>query len=156
MTFRDEYKNFYSFFEVFCLEMKKIGTHHSTHAQHAAPAAVSTHNPQRIGYPAQHPRFFTFITSQDMLAAYRKNPSGVALTEVIESFDVWCTEHGGSEGKLVRPSHDQLKEVFGTHDIGAVLGRILTEGNVVGGKQHLTDKSDSVFKNQMGNKGVHQ
>lgn len=97
--------------------------------------AVIAQQPQRISEvcwrdTSRHNQpLYIVPVSTSAYHQYRHSPSSLPLVSVVDSFDLFISQNGGgNQGRLDRPSQQQLWESFGKREVGECIEWVLREG----------------------------
>ncbi|KAK9477565.1 ribosome maturation protein [Lipomyces japonicus] len=89
-----------------------------------------SHNPvSKVFYKGKEHDFIVFVSSPEIYAKYLKDPS-VALVSVVDSFKVFTSRGGGSQGKLDEASGSLIENQFGTSSEEEAIVKILKSGEL--------------------------
>lgn len=72
------------------------------------------------------------MVDEEYYQKYKKDPSSVAIAQVVTSFDVLKFDLPGSEGNMSRPSNNELEQVFGTKNDMKIVEFMLEMGELHG------------------------
>lgn len=79
----------------------------------------------------ERPSTMVMIVDAEVMSKYRKDKT-VPLVEVFDSFQVFKFGTPGKEGKLVKPSDEELKSTFGTTNDMAIAEFMAKKGEMHG------------------------
>jgi ribosome maturation protein Sdo1 len=79
---------------------------------------------------------FYLYCQPGMVKQWRTDKS-TPLVQVVQSFEIFCSESGGHTGYSMRPSKQQLVNYFGTDDVHVIIPTILEKGSVSSFSGHI-------------------
>eukprot|EP00892_Ulva_mutabilis_P000762 jgi/Ulvmu1/10687/UM067_0013.1 len=82
----------------------------------------------KVHYKASESDFVVFIADTEALQKWKSDKS-VPLVEVVQSFQIFTTEHG-AQGIMSHASNAMLDSEFGTHKEEDVVQKILESGTL--------------------------
>ncbi|KAK3676871.1 hypothetical protein LTR78_003075 [Recurvomyces mirabilis] len=82
---------------------------------------------------SDHPEDFIVIVESGDAVRKWKHDKTTALTDVVDSFDVFVTHKHGNQGQMDRASKGQLEAEFGSSKDTDVVQKILESGNIIEG-----------------------
>ncbi|KAK7203634.1 ribosome maturation protein [Myxozyma melibiosi] len=100
-------------------------------------------NASKVFYKGSEDDFLVILSSLDAYSLFRKDPSTTPLVDVVDSFKVFVTHRGGSQGILDQASKAALENEFGTDNVDEAIKQILIKGDPQEGKGYNSKGFDS-------------
>ena len=85
---------------------------------------------EQLAFTGQEHNTFICMVDDEALMKYRSHHDGVDMFQVVDSFDIFKTDTGGRQGRLLTPSKQELQACFGSTDKEKCLQMMLDQGEL--------------------------